>query len=38
QFMRDLMAGGYCLPWENDIKVVDGTSCGFPKPTRKYNG
>jgi formamidase len=38
QFMRDLMAGEYCLPWENDIKVVDGTSCGFPKPTRKYNG
>jgi formamidase len=35
-FMQDLVAERYRLPWETDIKVVDGTGFGFPKPTRHY--
>ncbi|WP_119306952.1 formamidase [Cohaesibacter haloalkalitolerans] len=35
-YMTDLAAGKYRLPWEDDIKVTDGTSCGFPVPTRLY--
>jgi len=35
-YMRDLVAGRYRLPWEDEVKVVDGTSCGFAKPTRRY--
>jgi formamidase len=35
-FMQDLVAERYRLPWETDIKVVDGTGFGFPKPTRLY--
>jgi formamidase len=35
-YMRDLVAGRYRLPWEDEVKVVDGTSCGFEKPTRRY--
>ena len=35
-FMTDLAAGRYRLPWEDSVKVVDGTSCGFPAPTRRY--
>ena len=35
-FMRDLVAGTYKLPWEDQIKVTDGTGCGFPAPTRVY--
>jgi formamidase len=31
-YMRDLVAGNYRLPWEDDVKVIDGTSCGFPEP------
>jgi formamidase len=34
--MRDLVAGRYRLPWEDDVKEVDGTSCGFEKPTRRH--
>ena len=37
-FMRDLVAGKYRLPWEDEVQVKDGTSCGFPTPTRKYAG
>lgn len=37
-YMRDLMEGTYRLPWENEIKKTDGTSCGFPAPKRKYGG
>jgi formamidase len=37
-FMRDLVAGRYHLPWEDEVKVKDGTSCGFPPPTREYKG
>jgi len=35
-YMRDLLAGRYRLPWENDVRTTDGTSCGFPTPTRRY--
>ena len=35
-FMQDLVAGRYRLPWEASVKVTDGTSCGFPAPTRRY--
>src|SRR5262249_22290865 len=35
-YMRDLVAGRYRLPWEEEIVVKDGTSCGFPPATRLY--
>ena len=35
-FMHDMVAGKYRLPWEDEVKVTDGTSCGFPAPTRSY--
>jgi formamidase len=35
-FMRDLVGGQYRLPWEAEVAVKDGTSCGFPVPTRRY--
>jgi formamidase len=37
-FMHDLVAGQYRLPWENEVQVHDGTSCGFEAPTRRYAG
>ena len=36
--MRDLVAGRYRLPWEDEVQVKDGTSCGFPAPSRSYRG
>jgi hypothetical protein len=24
------------LPWESEVKAVDGTSCGFAPPTRNF--
>jgi formamidase len=36
-FMRDLVAQKYRLPWEAEVQVKDGTSCGFPVPTRVYD-
>jgi formamidase len=35
-YMHDLVAGRYRLPWENQVRVTDGTSCGFTPPTRLY--
>ena len=35
-YMRDLVAGRYRLPWEDEVQATDGTSCGFPRPTRRY--
>ncbi len=35
-YMHDLMAGKYRLPWENDVRVIDGTGCGFEKPNRVF--
>jgi formamidase len=34
-YMHDLVAGRYRLPWEDAVRVTDGTSCGFPAPTRR---
>lgn len=35
-YMQDLVAGRYRLPWEDEVAITDGTSCGFAKPTRRY--
>lgn len=35
-YMTDLAAGRYRLPWEDQVIVTDGTSCGFSAPTRLY--
>jgi formamidase len=35
-YMQDMAAGTYELPWK--VEVTDGTSCGFPAPTREYVG
>jgi formamidase len=35
-FMQDMVAGTYRLPWEDSVKVTDGTPSGFAKPTRRY--
>ena len=35
-YMSDLAGGQYRLPWENEVKVTDGTSCGFPAPDRSF--
>ncbi|GAB6843448.1 formamidase [Methylorubrum rhodinum] len=35
-YMHDLAAGRYRLPWEETVKVTDGTGCGFAAPTRVY--
>jgi len=35
-FMQDMVAGRYSLPWEKEVKVTDGTSCGFAAPAREY--
>jgi formamidase len=34
--MQDLVAGQYRLPWEDEVRVTDGTSCGFLAPERVY--
>jgi formamidase len=35
-YMQDMVAGKYALPWEKEVAVTDGTSCGFPTPSRTY--
>jgi formamidase len=35
-YMHDMVAGQYRLPWEDTVRVTDGTSSGFPAPTRVY--
>jgi formamidase len=37
-YMQDMVAGRYRLPWEDEVVHKDGTSCGFPAPTRSYAG
>jgi formamidase len=37
-YMQDLVNGSYRLPWEAEVTHKDGTSCGFPEPTRSYAG
>jgi len=35
-YMEDLVKGQYRLPWEDEVLHTDGTSCGFPPPTRSH--
>jgi formamidase len=35
-FMHDMVAGTFRLPWEDQVKITDGTSCGFPAPSRMF--
>jgi formamidase len=35
-YMQDLVDGRYRLPWEGDVLVTDGSSCGFAAPEREY--
>jgi formamidase len=35
-YMHDLINGRYRLPWEDTVKVTDGTSSGFATPQRRY--
>ena len=35
-FMQDMVGGTFRLPWEDQVKITDGTSCGFPAPTRMF--
>jgi formamidase len=35
-YMRDLVAGDYSQPWEQDVVHIDGSSCGFAAPDRVY--
>ena len=35
-YMQDLVAGKYKQYEEEKVKVTDGTSCGIPRPTAKY--
>lgn len=35
-YMHDLVNGRYRLPWENEVKITDGTTCGFEPPKRLY--
>jgi len=37
-YMQDMVDGSYRLPWEDEVLHTDGTSCGFPAPTRPYKG
>lgn len=35
-YMHDLINGRYRLPWEDTVKVTDGTPSGFAKPHRRF--
>jgi formamidase len=35
-YMQDMVNGRYRLPWEDEVVVTDGTSCGFPWPSRRF--
>jgi formamidase len=35
-YMKDLVDYNYRLPWEEEVVVTDGVSCGFPAPTRMF--
>ncbi|QGZ63291.1 formamidase [Paraburkholderia acidisoli] len=37
-FMQDMVRGAYRVPWESEVRVTDGTACGFPAPERDYEG
>jgi formamidase len=35
-YMEDLIKGQYHLRWESNVVHTDGSSCGYPRPTRRY--
>ena len=35
-YMHDLVNGRYRLPWEDSVKVTDGTPSGFARPVRRF--
>ena len=35
-YMHDLVNGRYHLPWEDSVRVTDGTSSGFDRPHRRF--
>jgi formamidase len=35
-YMHDMVAGRYRLPWESEVLITDGTSCGFAAPVREF--
>jgi len=35
-FMQDMVRGQYRLPWDDDVRVVDGRGFGFEPPEREY--
>ena len=35
-YMHDLVNGRYRLPWEDSVRVKDGTSSGFARPQRRF--
>lgn len=37
-YMQDMVNGAYRLPWEDQVIHTDGTCCGFPEPSRSYQG
>jgi formamidase len=37
-YMHDMVQGKYKLPWDDQVVHTDGTLCGFPEPTRTYQG
>lgn len=37
-FMKDLVAGKYKLPWDDNVDHKDGAACGFDPPTSEYKG
>jgi formamidase len=36
-FMQDMVNGTFRLPWEDQVKITDGTTCGFPAPMRMFS-
>ena len=35
-FMHDMVNGRFRLPWEDEVAVKDGSSCGFAAPSRRH--
>jgi hypothetical protein len=33
---QDMVSGRFHLPWEDQVKITDGTSCSFAQPTRMF--
>ncbi|RZI83860.1 MAG: formamidase [Rubrivivax sp.] len=37
-YMQDMVSGQYELPWDDQVVITDGTSCGIAEPTREFQG